>query len=871
MMTLARSVSLALLTSAIPWAIDFRPVPRAGAAALAADLQPTHETTTHAEAPPIEQPLVDSYPLTTEPAIDGAATTVAEWSAQLAQAEPVEITRVQIEATDGGIRLWVEASGELSTPTTTTTGNAVIADVVNAVLVGDEVFASSPAEGIALVNVTNLPNNQVRIAITGIDVPPTVSFNPGTTGLTVTAAIGLPTAQTPTEEAIQIGVTGGQDGDAYVVPNVATATRTNTPILDIPQAVQVIPQQILEDQQIIRVDDALRNVSSISGRLGPFGNSTNLTIRGFTSDNFTAGAILRDGYRVNDSLGSQETANIERIEVIKGPSSVLFGQADPGGLVNLVTERPLAEPVYEFGLQIGSYGLIRPTIDLTGPITDDRTLRYRVNAAYQGEDGFRDFDTYSTRSFIAPVLSWDISDRTNLAVVMEYTDEEIPFDLGLPAFGDEIADVPSNRIIGELDDFLKNRALNLGYDLTHQFNDNWTLNQGFRYLGQDYNVLTALPFLVDETTGDITRFFADRAYHSDDYTIQANVVGEFNTGSVGHTLLAGADLNFNRFDEQYTRLDFVNPLPLNIFDPVYGASRPDFNSLEPLPPFDTEYDRFGIFLQDQIAFTDNFILVASLRYDIVEFRSLNDIDATDSSAQAWSPRIGLVYQPVETVSLYANYSQSFTPNLGQTASGVPLEPEGARGFEVGAKAEFLDGNLFATLAFYNITKQNVATTDPNNPFFTITTGEQRSQGIEFDIAGEILPGWNIIANYAYTNARVTQDNDIPVGNRLFNAPLHSAGLWTTYRIQSGNLQGLGFGLGVNYMGNRYGDLANSFEVGDYFLTNAALFYEGDDWRMGLNINNLFDVNYISSTNNSRNFGNAPGAPLSIVGSVSVSF
>lgn len=803
------------------------------------------------------------------PDLDSAATTIEEWE-QMAQAEPVAITAVQVEETADGFTLRLETRGELAVPATSVSGNAVIADIPNAVLVGDEVLASNPVDGIALINVTNLPDNQVRIAITGTDAPPALRFSTATSGLTVTASIGLPAAQAATDEAIQIGVTGDQAGNRYVVPNASTATRTDTPLLEVPQAVQVIPQQILEDQQIIRVDDALRNVSSISGRLGPFGNSTNLTIRGFTSSQFPAGAILRDGYRINNSLGSQETANIERIEVIKGPSSVLFGQADPGGLVNLVTERPLAEPAYDLGLQIGSYGLIRPTIDLTGPITADRSLRYRVNAAHQREDGFRDFNTDSERSFIAPVLSWDISERTNLSVLMEYTDEQIPFDLGLPAFGNSIVDVPRSRIIGEPDDFLKNRALNLGYDLTHQFNDNWTLNQSFRYVGQDYNVLTALPFGVDETTGDITRFFADRAYHSDDYTIQANVVGEFNTGSIEHTLLAGADLNFNRFDEQYTRLDLATPLPLNIFNPVYGAPRPDFETLPLFPPFDTEHDRIGVFLQDQISFTDNLILVASLRYDSVEFRDLNEA-VNSRSDQAWSPRIGLIYQPVETVSLYANYSQSFTPNFGQTASGVPLDAESARGFEVGAKAEFLDGNLFATLAYYNITKRNVATTDPNNPFFTIAAGEQRSQGIEFDIAGEILPGWNVIANYAYTDARVTQDNDIPVGNRLFNAPLHSAGLWTTYEIQTGNLQGLGFGVGVNYMGDRYGDLANSFTVGDYFLTNAALFYNRESWRLGLNINNLFDVNYISSTNNSRNFGNAPGAPLSIVGSVSVSF
>ncbi|NEQ34563.1 MAG: TonB-dependent siderophore receptor, partial [Leptolyngbya sp. SIO4C5] len=477
-------------------------------------------------------------------------------------------------------------------------------------------------------------------------------------------------------------------------------------------------------------------------------------------------------------------------------ASVLYGQNDPGGIINLVTKRPLARPFYEFEFQAGSDGLLRPSADLTGPLTEDGTLRYRLNAAYQYENGFRNFETESNRFFIAPVLSWDISDRTQLSILLEYTDEENPFDLGLPVIGDQVVEVARDRVLGNPDDFLNDASLTLGYDLTHLLSDAWTLNHGFRYATQDYNVFTSLPFFVDETTGDVTLFVADREYHSDDYSVQTNVVGEFNTGSVEHTLLAGVDLNFNRFDERFTRIDFANPVVLNIFDPVYNTGpRPDLSGLAPLPPFDTEYDRIGLFLQDQIRFGDSLLLVGSLRYDSVDFRSLNDIDATDRSDEVWSPRVGLIYQPTDTISLYANYSQSFTPNFGQTADGSPLDIEQAEGYEVGVKAEFLGGDLFATLAYFDITKQNVATTDPNNPFFSIAAGEQRSQGIELDVAGEILPGWNLIANYAYTDARVTEDNNIAVGNRLFNSPRHSAGLWTTYEIQQGNLQGLGFGLG----------------------------------------------------------------------------
>jgi iron complex outermembrane receptor protein len=535
------------------------------------------------------------------------AITLKEWSVRLkehdtklmAQSNPVAITNVQIVQTDTGLEIVLDTpEGQTLTIEAqrfTQIDNRLIADIPNAVLAlpdATSFLAENPTPDIATITATQQTSDLVRITITGTQAPPTTEVTLTANGLAYSLN---PEAEAEDEEVVVTGA--GQRG--YQVPNASTATRTDTPILDTPQSIQVIPQQILEDQQIIRVDDALRNVSGVVGRLDAFGTSTRLTLRGFTTDNFTAGSILRDGFRVTDNLGTQETANIERIEVIKGPASVLFGQNDPGGIINLVTKRPLLDPFYELEFQAGSFGLIRPSLDISGPLTNDRALRYRLNVAYQHEDGFRDFETDTERFFIAPVLSWDISDRTNLTLILEHTDEENPFDLGIPAFGNAVVDIPRDRIVAEPDDFLKNRSLTLGYDFKHQFSDNWTLNHGFRYVTQDYNVLTVLPFFVDEATGDITRFFADREYHSDDYTIQTNVVGKFKTGLVQHTLLAGVDLNFNRFDEQFTRLDLNTPVVLNIFNPIYGTiPRPDFNTLDPLIPFDTEYDRIGVFLQD---------------------------------------------------------------------------------------------------------------------------------------------------------------------------------------------------------------------------------------------------------------------------------
>ena len=243
-----------------------------------------------------------------------------------------------------------------------------------------------------------------------------------------------------------------------------------------------------------------------------------------------------------------------------------------------------------------------------------------------------------------------------------------------------------------------------------------------------------------------------------------------------------------------------------------------------------------------------------MRYDTVEQILIDNLEQTEVSEiyNSVVPRVGVVYKPVEPVSLYASYSQSFTPNDEDTTSdGQLLEPEEGEGFEFGVKSEFLKGKLFTTLAYFNIDKQNVATEDPDDGFSSVVTGEQSSQGIELDIAGEIISGWNIIASYAYIDSEVSEDDVIEVGNRLFNAPANSASLWTTYQLQRGNLHGLGFGLGFNFVGEREGDLENSYTLDSYFLTNAAVFYDRDKWKVGLNFKNIFDVDYIAGASEPR--------------------
>ncbi|MEL6332488.1 MAG: TonB-dependent receptor [Cyanobacteria bacterium J06626_26] len=791
-------------------------------------------------------------------------------------ADTIGIIDVQLNATETGLEIvLVTDRGTLSVSQTSIVENTLVAEIPNAVLAlpnQDEFQASEPAAGISSVQVVNLEDT-VQLSIVGTESAPVADVAVEAQMLRLTVGLEPPAALVE-ESPLRLVVTGEQDS-RYVVPRASTATRTDTPLDEIPQSIQVIPQEVLEDQQVIRLNDALRNASGVvSNSLDQRGQR--FVIRGFSSS-----SILRDGFRqTNGSSGNagfQELANIEQIEVLKGPAAILAGAVEPGGAINLVTEKPLSEPFYQLGLRAGNRELIEPSIDISGPLTDDGQLLYRLNALYRNEDYHRDFDVPVERFFIAPVLSWAISDRTDLTVELEYSDETRPADFGgIPVIGDRVADVPFDRITGEPDDDASNQFLRLGYQFEHRFSDSWKVRNNFRYTSFDNDFVSNVAFRTNEATGDLFRIWIQNAQPSDSYELQTNVVGEFATGSIEHTLLAGVDL-YRREAENRRRTDFT-PQPLfNVFDPVYGlVSRPD--SFNESPPQITDFrtDNLGIYVQDQITLLDNLFLLAGLRYDTVT-EDLDDLEQNTSDSQsddAFTPRIGLVYQPIEDLSLYASYSTSFVPNSARDRFGDLLEPEEGRQFELGARADLLDGRLSANLALFNITKQNVATADPDSlpgQNFSIATGEQRSQGVELDVIGEILPGWDIVANYAYTDADITEDNSGLEDNRIFGVPEHNVNLWTNYEIQQGDLAGLGFGIGLNYVDERFGDNENSYILEDYFLTNAAVSYRRNNWRAALNFHNLFDVDYIDSSEGSRAFENRPGEGFTVIGSFSVEF
>lgn len=831
-------------------------------------------------------------PLTSVEGLFQESSLKAAGSSEIAQAEAkvVEVRGVRLNSTPTGLEVILEtADGTVPQASISTESNTLIADIPNAVLAlpdGKAFRADNPAEGITSINVTQQDASSIRVTVTGETAVPTARVVSSPSGLVLSLT---PLAEKPneptqnpameTEEEIEIVVTGEQE-EGYVVDNATTATRTDTPLRDIPQSVQVIPQQVLEQQQVIQLRDAARNVSGVIEGSN-FGNSGDaFLIRGFLGNNILLDGIELGSRNLGTNSSFRETANIDRVEVLKGPASVLYGTVEPGGIINVVTKQPLASPFYEVELQAGNFGLFRPSIDLSGPLNSDRTLLYRLNAVYQNADDFRDFDQGIERVFIAPVLKWVISDNTNLTFNFEYLYDERPFDRGLTAFGDEVADIPFDRILSEPDDINIREQYVAGYRLEHRFSENWQLRNAFRFISTER---TTRAFQnrgnLNEATGDLARSIDDQNGTLEGYALQTNLIGKFSTGPINHTLLFGIDLSkeTNDFDNRSAATRSI----INIFNPIYGTPRPSREELGITGNrvlFGGTVKTLGLYVQDQIALADNLKLLAGGRFDLVDQDSFfTSISAgnilSDTTAQqqdeAFSPRLGIVYQPVEPLSLYASYSRSFAPNSGTTVNGDILEPTRGTQYEIGVRGEFIERRLTANLAAYYLTKSNVAATDPNNPDFRIATGEQRSQGIELDVIGEIRPGWNIIASYAYIDAEITKDEgSLLEGNRLAGVPEHVASLSSTYEIQSGSLQGLGFGLGLFFVGERQ-DFDNSFEVPSYLRTDASIFYRRNNWRAALNVRNLFNNDYIEAVETRSRI--TPGAPFTVIGSISIEF
>lgn len=780
------------------------------------------------------------------------------------------VTGVKLNSTETGLEIILETpSGEILQPLIYPQENTLIIDILDASLKlssGQEFQAQNPSPEITQITVTQADANSIRITITGKTGVPTAEVKPSQSNLILSLS-GQTAPTTPeAQEEIDVIATTDNTEDDYYVPNSTTATKFEIDNLDYPGSIQVIPREVIEDRQVIRLSELADNVSGVQAQSGYGGLSSLQTyIRGFP-----AGENFRNGFRDFSFSTPRDVANIERVEFLKGPASIVYGNLEPGGIINTTTKQPLRQSLYNFDGTFASFGLERQALDITGPLTQDDTLLYRLNVANENGESFRDF-TFNDSIFVAPVLTWNISKQTSLALELNYQNYYYFFDRNFPP-GDVFLDLPIDRVILGEPDF--NRAsfdnYYFSYNFEHKFSDDWKIRQGYSLNTVIGNTRQLQPasfgqFLEDDGS-TLNRRAQKTEENQENYSLQTEVIGKFKTWSIKHQALVGVEYTNYKYAYTFYRSPYSS---IDIFAPSYEDAPLDFTF-----SFAEKYgaDNVGLYFQDLIELLPNLKILAGVRLDWadVEYRDrFSDEIINENSDFETSPRVGIVYQPGKYTSLYFSWSRSFDPEVfGINRTGEPFEPETATQYEVGLKHEFFQGRLAATLALYEITKYNVLTSDPDDPEFSIATGEQTSNGVEIELVGKILEGWNIIATYSYTNAYVSKDNSIPVGDNLVGIPLNSASLWTTYQIQKGNLQGLGFGLGIYYVDEREGELPNTdFQLPSYVRAEAAVFYRRGNYRIALNFKNLFNTEYYET----QGFWVAPQSPFAVSGEFSIKF
>ena len=596
---------------------------------------------------------------------------------------------------------------------------------------------------------------------------------------------------------------------------------------------------------------------------------TEFLVRGFSTQEF-----YRNGFAVNRGYPNMPDANtLERIEVLRGPASMLYGRGDPGGTFNIVSKQPQAERRTILGSQVNTDGLRRGTLDTTGALDESAAFTYRLNLVAEGSDSFRDH-VESERYNIAPVLRWQFSDDTALILEGDYLHNRHPMDRGLTRYPNQAGDLSRDRFLGEESaGKLTNQNATTQLRLEHQLDSQWMLRGGIQYLdgSLDGGAVENNGLAADGRT--VGRNYSERWLNWNDLAVQANLEGHFDAAGLAHTLLLGVEFDDFNYDSQIDRSGgATSDFPIDLYDPVYGQPLP---ALTRTTTYDDEnLKSYALFLQDQIALTERLTAQVGARLERFEQRYENKLTPAgswDQAHNAVSPRFGLIYDLTEELAVYANTSRSFKPNRGADRSSQAFDPEEGITHEVGIKYELPEHDLSVTAALFHITKENVLTSDPVDSNYQIAAGEARSRGFDISVAGNITPQWRVIGGYAYVDAEVTESSSasMPAGTRLANVPRHSFNLLDTYEFAEGPLAGLGVGMGIKYVGDRKGGATSTaFDMDAYTTVDLLAYYPlTERVRLNLNLNNLFDEEY-----EERAWGNIwayPGAPRTLQAGIAI--
>ena len=660
--------------------------------------------------------------------------------------------------------------------------------------------------------------------------------------------------------------------NGYQPLNTSTATLTNMPMLDIPQVVNTVSDNVLEDQHATTLDEALYNVSNVvqTNTLG--GTQDAFVRRGFGANR--DGSIMTNGLRT--VLPRSFNAATERVEVLKGPASTLYGILDPGGLINVVTKRPEKTFGGSLSATTSSFGGGTGQVDVTGPI-DGTRLAYRLTGEYQDEDYWRNFGNERS-TFIAPSLTW-FGDDATVTVLYSHRDYKTPFDRGtiFDLNTKKAVDVDRKTRFDEPFNVTDGQSDLAQLNAEYRLNSQWTAKFDYSYSQDKYSDNQARVMAYDAKTGNLTRRVdATQGSTQRMHSTRADLQGNVDIAGFYNEILTG--VSYENYD--LLRTDMMrckNVKGFNIYHPVYGK----LNKCTTVSAADSDQtlkqESYSAYAQDALYLTDKWIAVAGMRYQYYtqyagKGRPFNV--NTDSRDEQWTPKLGLVYKLTPSVSLFANYSQTFMPQSSIASYIGDLPPETSNAYELGAKFDLFDG-VTANIALFDIHKRNVLYNESvGGETIAKTAGRVRSQGVEVDLAGSLTENTNIIASYGYTDAKVLEDPDY-AGKPLPNVPRHTGSLFLTYDIHNafaGNT--LTLGGGGHGVSRRSATNGADYYLPGYFVADAFAAYKMKlqyPVTLQVNVKNLFDKTYYTSSIATNNLGNQIGDPREVQFTVKMEF
>lgn len=672
-----------------------------------------------------------------------------------------------------------------------------------------------------------------------------------------------------TQELETVTITSEKSSSNYLRASKPGINRNNIKIENIAKSIQVFNTDFINDYQAQSIEEIVTMSSNVVSLGDNNGRENVFAIRGFMNL-----PILRDGLNIDNAISNPEIYNLEQIEILKGPESLQFGEGGAGGIINLVKKKPNQKEQHtQIVLEANTESKYTTKLDIGGSLNENGSARYRLVSTYSKQNNYRNFNIPIERIFLAPSFAYDINNNHTFTFIAEYLNIDEPVDYGNIVTSKGKAASSYDSINSHPDDEMTSTQKILGFDFNSTFN---TWNSSFKYRHVDYTLDmgdTHLPYSYNENTDTLTTFYSSMKIKNKEDIFQYTINKNLELLGTKHDISVGVDYKDlkqkSKSTYDYSAL-YVTDYSDQYFNYALSTAADHPNAIT-FGGNGFNINRYGGFVQDSIEFTDKFIANLGLRYDKIDIKA--DSDNKADKKNATTPSIGFVYKLNPQTTFYTSYSKSFNmQDIRYTDSNKNLlAPEEGIGYEAGIRQKFLDGNLNLSASIFKIEKENVPVYDSSTRSYN-PSGIQESKGVEFDIKGEIQPGWSVIASYGYIHTNTDYISRTSNYNKeIVGVPKHSANLFTTYYLTSN----MYIGAGARYIGKRYADYANSVKVDDSIVFDASLGYQQKDWNIKFAVKNIANKEYFESVGanglGATNRNNYLGTPRAVYATFSYSF